>query len=296
MAFITTKDQVRLYYEDWGTGHPVVLLHGWPLDAASWEYQALHLAAAGYRVITYDRRGFGRSDRPWGGYDYDTLAADLDALVRALDLHEAALVGFSMGGGEVARYLSTYGAARVSRVVLLAAVTPGLAQAPDRPEGVPGEVFDGLFQALEQDRIGFLGAYSKTVFRPDEDETVNEARRHWYLDMALRASPRAVVETARSWAGTDFRQDMRAFTIPTLVIHGAEDTSVPPALAGRASARMIPGARYLEYPQAGHFLIVDEAARVTRDVLDFLGSEPAVGEPGAEKVDEGRDLGVDQAA
>ncbi|MBN9446700.1 MAG: alpha/beta hydrolase [Bosea sp.] len=279
MPFVRTSDDVALHYSDWGSGQPVLLIHGWPLTAEMWEYQASALVDAGYRVISYDRRGFGRSDRPWSRYDYDRLADDLDSLIRHLDLRDIVLVGFSMGGGEVARFLSRHGAARVAGAALIAAVTPCLARHPDNPHGLDRAVFDGLAAALSGDRIGFLAGYAETVFRPGTDPVVAAGLKAWYLSMALPASGPATLATARAWYETDFRPDMSAFTVPTLILHGAQDQSVPAAIAGRAAASLIPGARYVEYAEAGHFLPVDEKTRVTADLLAFLNglrrSEPS---------------------
>ena len=270
MPFVRTSDDVALHYSDWGSGQPVLLIHGWPLTAEMWEYQASALVEAGYRVISYDRRGFGRSDRPWSRYDYDRLADDLDSLIRHLDLRDIVLVGFSMGGGEVARFLSRHGAARVAGAALIAAVTPCLARHPDNPHGLDHAVFD---------RVGFLAGYAETVFRPGMDPVVAAGLKAWYLSMALPASGPATLATVRAWYETDFRPDMSAFTVPTLILHGAQDQSVPAAIAGRAAASLIQGARYVEYAEAGHFLPVDEKTRVTADLLAFLNglrrSEPS---------------------
>lgn len=277
MPFITTDDDVSLHYTDWGRGQPVVLIHGWPLDSRMWEYQACALVDAGYRVIAYDRRGFGRSDHADGGYDYDRLADDLDTLIRRLDLKNCALVGFSMGAGEVARYLSRHGDTRIDRVTLLAGVTPCLVQGPDNPNGTPRGVFDGLAQALSDDRIGFLAGYAQTVFRADADPTICAGMKAWYLSMAFQASKRATEATARAWSGADFRADMAAFTRPTLILHGGQDQSAPPQITGRAAAAAIPGARYVEYADAHHFIVVDERRNVLADLLAFLGESETTG-------------------
>jgi pimeloyl-ACP methyl ester carboxylesterase len=241
MPFIETADKTALYYTDWGAGRPVILIHGWPLNADMWEYQSAFLAEHGYRVIAYDRRGFGRSGKPWSGYDYDTLADDLAAIMDQLDLRSAALVGFSMGGGEVVRYLSRHGAARVSHAALIAAVTPFLLQTPDNPDGVPQSQFDGIIDSLKADRPAFLTPFGKMFFgvgvltSPVSDEFL-----HWASAMALQAARPATIACVRAFSGTDFREDMKALTMKTLIVHGDGDETVPIKVAGARAAAMVP--------------------------------------------------------
>ncbi len=272
MPFTETRDGTRIFFNDWGAGRPVVLIHGWPLNADMWEYQATALASRGLRVISYDRRGFGRSDQPWSGYDYDALADDLHDLMEKLDLRDAALVGFSMGGGEVARYLSRHGAGRVSRAVLVAAVTPMLLRTADHPDGVDRSVFDGIVEGLRADRPHFLAEFSKKFFGAGLlNFTVTAEILQWAQSLALQGSPRATIECVRAFSETDFRADMAAFTVPTLVIHGDADQTVPLDVSGREAARMIPGAELKVYDGAPHALFFTEKDQLNADLMAFVG-------------------------
>ena len=273
MAFLTTKDGTRLFYNDWGAGRPIVLIHGWPLNADMWEYQATELARLGLRVVTYDRRGFGRSDQPWSGYDYDTLADDLAAVIETLDLQGATLAGFSMGGGEVARYLSRHGAARVAKAVLISAVTPYLVQSPNNEAGVPRSVFDQMVQGLEADRPHFLANFGKQFFGAGLlNFSVSTEILNWAGNLALMASKKATVDCVRSFSETDFRPDLAAVTVPTLVIHGDADATVPIDKAGRPAAQMIATARLLEYEGGPHAVFFSHKDRLIRDLYEFTNS------------------------
>ena len=271
MPFIETADKTTLFYNDWGSGKPVVLIHGWPLDADMWEYQALFLAEHGLRVIAYDRRGFGRSSQPWTGYDYDTLADDLKAVMDHLDLQDATLVGFSMGGGEVARYMARHGGARVGKAVLVSAVTPFLLQTSDNPDGVPGSVFQQMTDGLRKDRPQFLATFGKAFFGAGLlNFTVTDEILQWSQAMALLGSPKATLDCVQAFSATDFRVDMAAIRVPTLVIHGDADATVPAAKSGQLAAKMIPGAKYLEYAGAPHGLFFTEKDRLNQDLLAFV--------------------------
>ena len=272
MPYLNAADGTRLFYNDWGTGKPVVLIHGWPLNQDMWEYQAPVLAANGYRVIAYDRRGFGRSDQPWSGYDYDSLADDLASVMDGLDLRDAALVGFSMGGGEVARYLSRHGSAgRVSKAVLLSAVTPMLLQNASNPDGVPQGVFDQMLDGLANDRPSFLSGFGKQFMGAGLlNFTVTTEILEWCLWMAMAASPKATMACVRAFSATDFRDEMRAFSMPTLIIHGTSDVTVPIGVSGRVSAKMVPRAEFLQYDGAPHGLFFTEKDRLNADLLAFL--------------------------
>ena len=273
MPYVQAKDGTELHYYDWGTGTPVVLIHGWPLHSASWEYQASFLAENGYRVIAYDRRGFGRSGWPFTGYDYDTLAADLATILETLDLRDATLAGFSMGGGEVARYIASYRAERVSKAVLIGAVTPFLLQTPDNPDGVPGSVFDGIVDALKKDRADFLqNFWPKFYGRTLVHKAVSDPFLEFTQSMAMTGSPVATIELVRSWSATDFRADLAQFTIPTLVIHGTGDATVPIDLSARRAAALIPNAQLLEYEGEPHGLTATAPDRLNADLLTFLRS------------------------
>jgi len=271
MPFIETQDKTTLFYNDWGSGRPVVLIHGWPLDSDMWEYQSVFLASQGLRVIAYDRRGFGRSSQPWNGYDYDTLADDLKAVLDKLDLQDVTLVGFSMGGGEVARYMGRHGEARVARAVLVSAVTPYLLQTADNPDGVPRATFDEMAAGLQKDRPHFLATFGKQFFGAGLlNFTVTNEILQWASMMALLGSPRATLECVRAFSETDFRGDMGAFKVPTLIIHGESDATVPADKSGRVAAAMIQGAELKIYAGAPHALMFTEKDRLNQDLLGFV--------------------------
>jgi non-heme chloroperoxidase len=272
MPYIDVKDGTKIYYYDWGSGAPVVLIHGWPLTSASWEYQARVLAESGYRVIAYDRRGFGRSGWSFGGYEYDTLAGDLSELMEALDLKGTTLVGFSMGGGEVARYLAKYGPGRVAKAVLISAVTPFLLKTEDNPEGVDRKVFDGMVEGIKKDRAGFMEGFAKMFNgRTLVHHSVSDAYLEFWRAMAMTGSPKATIDLVKAWSETDFRKNLAGFTVPTLVIHGTGDATVPIDVAGRRAAKMIPKAELLEYEGEPHGLTTTAADRLNKDLLEFLG-------------------------
>ena len=272
MAYVVTPDGVEIFYRDLGTGKPVVLIHGWPLSGDSWDYQANYLTENGLRVIDYDRRGFGRSGQTGKGYDYDTLAADLHALIEKLDLHDATLVGFSMGGGEVVRYLSRYGVSRVTKAVLVSAVTPYLLKTGDNPEGVDAKVFEGIETNLRKDRPAFLKEFGPKFYgRSVVHHTVSEPTLEWTQQMALTGSLRSTLATAKSWSTTDFREEMKQISIPVLVIHGTSDSTVPIDVAGRRSAKILPNATLTEYDGEPHGLFITAADRLNADLLQFVG-------------------------
>jgi pimeloyl-ACP methyl ester carboxylesterase len=273
MPYIKTKDDVSLFYKDWGGGKPVVFVHGWPLNADMWEYQMAPMARQGLRCIAYDRRGFGRSEQPDGGYDYDTFADDLQALLDGLDLHDVTLVGFSMGGGEIARYLARHGSARIAKAVLVASVVPFLLKTPDHPDGADRGIFDGMVAGLETDRPHFLTGVGKQFFGSGLlTSPVSSEVLEWNLWMAMQASPIATIDCVRAFSETDFRPDLAAFTIPTLVIHGSADQTVPAGISGKVAAAGIKGAIYKEYEGAPHGLFMTEKDRLTLDLLEFIRS------------------------
>ena len=271
MPFIDSADKTPIFYRDWGTGKPVVLIHGWPLHSDMWEYQSVFLASHGLRVVTYDRRGFGRSGQPWSGYDYDTMADDLKAVLDALDLQDVTLVGFSMGGGEVARYMGRHGGARVGKAVLLSSVTPYLVKTGDNPDGVDRGVFDKMAAGLQKDRPQFLAEFGKMFFGAGLlNFTVTSEIMQWAANMALVASPQATLACVRAFSETDFRADLAAFAVPTLIIHGDADTTVPPASSARLAAKLVPGAKLVEYEGAPHALFFTEKDRLNADLLRFI--------------------------
>ncbi|UDL95256.1 alpha/beta hydrolase [Lichenihabitans sp. PAMC28606] len=273
MARVTTKDGTELYYNDWGQGRPVVLVPGWPLDADMWSDQAVFLAENGFRAITYDRRGFGRSSQPWTGYDYDTLADDLAAVLDHLDLSHVTLVGFSMGGGEVARYLARHGSARIAKAVLVSAVTPYLLKTNDNPTGVDPSVFDQMIDGLRKDRPHFLAGFAKGLYGNGlVGRRVSDEVLQWSLQMAMMGSLRATIECVKAFSATDFRADMAAFTVPTLIIHGTSDASVPIDHSGRVAAKMIPSARLVEYDGEPHGLFATAKDRLNADLAAFAGA------------------------
>ena len=262
---------IELYYEDHGTGKPVVLIHGWPLSGASWEKQVAALLAAGHRVITYDRRGFGRSSQPAIGYEYDTFAEDLNRLLTTLDLRDVALVGFSMGGGEVARYLGAHGSDRVRKAVFIASVSPFLLKTPDNPAGVEASVFEGIKQAIRADRLAFLAEFLRNFYNVDQlggklisDQVVQQS---WIV--AAGASPKGLLDCVTAWY-TDFRKDLPKIDVPSLVIHGDADRIVPIAASGELTAKAVKGARKVVIEGGPHGLTWTHADRVNQELLDFL--------------------------
>ena len=272
MAFFEAEDATCIYYNDWGRGRPVVLIHGWPLDADMWSDQAVFLAEKGLRVIAYDRRGFGRSDQPWNGYDYDTLASDLARLLETLGLDTVTLVGFSMGGGEVARYLGRYGSQRIAKAALVSAVTPYMLKTPDNPTGVDKSVFDAILNGLKEDRPHFLAGFGKTFFGNGiVQKNVSQEMLQWSSQVAMLGSQRATLECAKAFAMTDFRKDMAAFTVPTLIVHGTADATVPIDSSARVAVKMIRTARLIEYDGEPHGLHATAKDRLNRDLLEFCG-------------------------
>lgn len=262
---------INLFYEDWGTGSPVVFIHGWPLSHEMWEYQMNALASQGLRCLAYDRRGFGKSDKPWDGYDYDTLANDLNGFLEALDINNATLVGFSMGGGEVVSYLSLFGSKRVSKAVLVSSVTPILIQRADNPEGVPAEKFEEMTAQLKDDRPAFLATFAKKFFGEDWiSKPVSDQVLDWTSQLALMASPRATVECVRSFSETDFRADLEKIEIPVLVIHGDADKTVPFDTTGQITARIIKNAKLSVFKGAPHGLYFTDKEKLNSELMNFI--------------------------
>jgi non-heme chloroperoxidase len=262
---------IDLYYEDHGSGTPVVLIHGWPLSGASWEKQVAALLATGRRVITYDRRGFGQSSKPATGYDYDTFAEDLHKLVTALDLRDFALVGFSMGGGEVARYLGAYGSERVSKAVFIASVPPFLLKTPDNPAGVDGSVFDGIKQAIVADRPAFLTTFLQNFYNFDVlgGKRISNQVVEYGWNVAVGASPKGTLDCVTAWY-TDFRKDLSRIDIPTLIIHGDADRILPITATANPLSKAVKGARKVVIEGGPHGLTWTHADQVNTELLGFL--------------------------
>jgi non-heme chloroperoxidase len=281
----TTGEEVQLSYKDYGQGRPVVLIHGWPMSKDMWEYQIDDLVNAGLRVIKYDRRGFGKSDKPWNGYDYDTFAADLNAIMEKLDLRDAVLVGFSMGGGEVVRYLTRYGTDRVSKIVLVSSVTPYLLKTPGNPEGVDEGVFADMIAGIKKDRIGFLADFGKMFFGVTKlSHPLSEPLLHYYLELCAVALPRATVQCVLAFGHTDFRSDVQNITVPTLIIHGDSDKIVPIEVSGARVAKMLPQAVYKVYEGAPHGLFYTHREQLNADLVAFCTAGVAVTESTMPKI------------
>jgi non-heme chloroperoxidase len=271
MPTISAKDGTDLYFKDWGVGDPVVFIHGWPLNADMWEYQMTPIAQQGFRCVGADRRGFGRSGQPWQGYDYDTLADDLAALLENLNLSNVTLVGFSMGGGEVARYMSRHEGRRIARAILVSAVTPFLLKTPDNPDGVAIDVFKDMVEGLHGDRPAFLADFGKKFFGVGVlNFSISTEMLDWAQSLALQASPAATIACVKAFSETDFRSDMGAFTVPTLIIHGDADQTVPIDASARRAAKSIRGARLVEYSGAPHGLFHTEKKRLNDDIVAFM--------------------------
>jgi len=264
---------IDLYYEDHGSGKPIVLIHGYPLSGASWEKQVPGLIAAGYRVITYDRRGFGRSSQPTTGYNYDTFADDLQRLVLQLELNDFALAGFSMGGGEVARYMGRFGSKGVTQAIFISSVPPFLLKTPDNPEGVDGSIFEGIQEAVAYDRYAFFTGFFQNFYNTDLllGKRVSEQAVQSSWNIAAGASATASLACVATWH-EDFRKDLARVDVPTLVIHGDADRIVPIAASGQRTASLIPGARLVVVKDGPHCITWTHAEEVHRALMAFLGA------------------------
>jgi len=273
-------NDIEVFYQDLGTGSPVVLIHGWPLSSQLWDYQLAELPKHNLRVIAYDRRGFGKSSQPWGGYDYDTFADDLKAVLDTLDLQNVTLVGMSMGGGEVARYMSRHGGARVSKVVFMSAITPYLLKTDDNPDGVDGDVFEDMKDKLTKDRADFLQTFGKQFYGVGFlDKPVSQAHLDGDFARAYMASQKATVDCVTAFSETDFRDDLAQIHVPALIIHGDADKVVPIEASAARTAAALPNAQYIVYEGAPHGLVVTEKDRVIEDLLSFIQEGVSVREP-----------------
>ena len=271
MPYIKTKDSTDIYVKDWGSGRPVVLIHGWPLNADSWDDQAYALANAGYRVIAYDRRGFGRSAQPWGGYEYDTFSDDLADVLEETGATDATLVGFSMGGGEVARYMSRHGGRGVVKTALIGSVVPFVLRTDDNPDGVPAAMLDSIKEGILKDRADYLATFFQSFYGVGWiTSPVSQATLDWSLMMAMQSGLKPTIACVDAFGRTDFRPELAAFTVPTLIVHGTSDKTVPIDPTARAAARAIAHARLIEYDGSPHGLAATDKDRLTEDLLEFL--------------------------
>lgn len=274
MAYFTNSnktEKLQIAYEDLGTGQSVVFIAGWPLTHQMWEYQMTPLREKGFRCIAYDRRGFGKSDQSLSSYDYDELASDLNDLMNHLDLKNAVLVGFSMGGGEVIRYLSMYGSSRVSKIVLISAVVPHLLQSTDNPNGVPQEQFDEFETAIRTDRPDFINTFGKQFYGVNLiSHPVSQGILDWTASLALTSSQKAMINCMEAFAQTDFKNELFAIDVPALIIHGDKDETVPMEATGQIAASLIPGAIFKIYEGAPHGLFITEKEQLNNDLVTFL--------------------------
>jgi pimeloyl-ACP methyl ester carboxylesterase len=272
MPYVTTADNTQLYYKDWGKGRPVVLLHGWPLSADSWEDQALAFAEAGYRVIAYDRRGFGRSSQPWSGYDYDTLTDDLASVLKHCKVFEASLFGFSMGGGEVARYMTKYSGAGVAQAGLISSIVPYKLKTPDNPHGTELQVLEDTLAGIKLDRAKFFAEFFKKFYGVGKTGSNQVSKEVLQLswNVAMQAGLNATLTCAESFFKTDLRPDLASFKVPTIVIHGTADENVPIDSSGRPAAKGIKDSKLIEYQGSPHGVLATDKRRVTEDLLRFL--------------------------
>ena len=272
-----TGEEINLAYCDYGAGRPVVLIHGWPLSMEMWEYQLHDLVSAGLRVIKYDRRGFGKSSKPWNGYDYDSLSNDLKAVLEELDLRDVTLVGFSMGGGEVARYLNRFGSARISKIVLISTVLPFMVKTANNDEGIDHEVFDDMISQIKDDRIQFLDEFGKKFFGVTMlNKPISVPLLEYYRMLASLAAQHSTLKAAEAFAQTDFREDIKAISLPTLIIHGDEDQTVPIEASSHRTAQLLPNAQYIVYEGAPHGLFYTHKERLNNDLVNFITSSETV--------------------
>lgn len=271
MNYIETRDKIKIYLKDWGAGRPVILIHGWPLSADSWDDLAIPIVDAGYRVIAYDRRGFGRSGQPFDGYDYDTFADDLADVMEATKAQDATIIGFSMGGGEVARYMSKYNGKNVSQAVLISSVVPFMLKTDDNPAGVPQETFDKMTKGMKEDRAHFFVDFFKDFYGVGTfSNPVSNELLEWSRSVSMSASLKATLASAKAFATTDFRPDLPSINVPTLIIHGTDDKTVPINTTGRAAAKGIVNSKLLEYEGEPHGLFATQKTRLTNDMIAFL--------------------------
>jgi pimeloyl-ACP methyl ester carboxylesterase len=271
MSYATARDGTLLYYKDWGSGRPVVMTHGWPLSADTFDDLAMEIASIGMRAIAYDRRGFGRSEQPWEGYDYDTLADDLADVIADTNAHDAALIGFSMGGGEVARYMSRHAGRGVTQAILLASIVPYMMKDDTNPNGVEPSVFSEMAHAIKTDRAAFWPTFFRQFYGVGTlSHPVSEDVLHWSSAVAMQASLKATLACAEAFSATDFRPDLDAFRVPTLIVHGSADKTVPIDATARRAAVGIAGSTLKVYDGAPHGLFATHKTPLITDVVRFL--------------------------
>ena len=267
-------DFINIFYQEYGKGIPVIFIHGWPLNHEMWEYQLLELSKHNMRCIAYDRRGFGKSDWPWQGYDYNTLADDLNELINQLNLTKVVLVGFSMGGGEVARYIGKYGSDKVSKVVFISSVTPFRLKTAENPDGAEKQTFAETIHKIETDRPAFLAEFAKKFFGVDmTNQFVSKEILDWNQILCLNSSAKATIDCVHSFSETDFRNDLKKINIPVLIIHGDADVIVPIGASGDQTAELIPHAKYIIYKNAPHGLFITEKEKLNADLIDFISEK-----------------------
>jgi non-heme chloroperoxidase len=267
-----TKNNIatEIFYRDFGAGQPVILIHGWPLNGDSWEPQVPALTEAGFRCIVYDRRGFGKSDMPYNDYGYDSLAADLHAIIEALDLSNVILAGFSMGGGEVVRYLTNYGDKKIAKAALISSIIPLVAQQADNTDGVPKEDLENIMDALKTDRVDFLKHFHKNFYNVGLlNKNVSQARLDADFIVSSQASGHATIKAAEAWATTDFRSELKNIKVPVLIIHGDDDKIVPIKTAGQQAAQMIAHSEYVVIENGPHGINVTHADEVNTAIVNF---------------------------
>jgi pimeloyl-ACP methyl ester carboxylesterase len=271
--YIETAKNVKLYVKDYGKGKPVILIHGWPLSNEMWEYQIDFLVKNNYRVIAYDRRGFGKSSQPWDGYDYDTLSDDLSEIIEQLELENVTLVGFSMGGGEVVRYFSRHQGKGIAKAALISSIIPFLLKTEDNPEGRPKEKTEATAASIHEDRIGFLDNFGKIFFGVNIiNKPLSTPLLEYYRDLCSAASPRATLQCAESLNTTDFRDELHTIKVPTLIIHGTDDKNVPIEVSSEKTAKAIKDNTFIVYEGAPHGLFYTEKDKLNKDLLEFLNS------------------------
>lgn len=264
-------DNVKIYYEDHGSGQPIILVHGWPLSGEMWEYQVPALVDAGYRVITYDRRGFGRSSRPYSGYDYHTMAADLKNLIRKLKLKDVILAGFSMGGGELGQYVGTYGTKDLSKLIFISSIAPFMMKTDDNPDGAPESVFEDMKKNVSQDRAGFLKEFGKGFVNYDKlSDRVSEGQLDYNFNIAVGASPKGTLDCIDAFGKTDLRDAMKKIDVPTLFIHGEADNVVPPKPTSQQGHELVKGSKLKMIADAPHGLYITHTDELNKILLDFL--------------------------